>query len=173
MGKEIGSAALVAEAHHAHVDGLTSLAVLGGAIGVWLGYPLADPIVGLLIAVVIFRIVWKSAREVLTRLLDGIDPSVVDEITHAIGHVEGVREISEVRVRWSGHRMLAEINLAVDPGLSVEAAHEIASEVRHQLLHHLKYLSNATIHVDPTSVSGEHHHQIGEHEHDDYTVHSH
>src|SRR5215208_6096905 len=82
VGKEIGSAALIADGYHARVDGLTSLAVLFGAIGVWLGYPLADPVIGLLITVMILRIVWEAARSVFTRLLDGVDPEVIDEINH-------------------------------------------------------------------------------------------
>ncbi|MBI4688882.1 MAG: cation transporter [Nitrospirae bacterium] len=74
VGKEIGSAALIADGQHARVDGLTSLAVLFGAVGVWLGYPLADPIVGLFITITILRIVWASGKAVFVRLLDGVDP---------------------------------------------------------------------------------------------------
>src|SRR5215210_5211723 len=100
VGKEIGSAALIADGYHARVDGLTSLAVLFGAIGVWLGYPLADPIVGLLITVMILRIVWESAAAVFTRLLDGVDPDIVDRIKAEAKRAEGVEDVSEVRVRW-------------------------------------------------------------------------
>jgi len=64
VGREIGSAALVADGYHARTDGWTSLAVLAGAVGVWLGYPLADPIVGLLIAAAILVIVWQSGKAV-------------------------------------------------------------------------------------------------------------
>lgn len=173
VGKEIGSAALIADGYHARVDGLTSLAVLFGAIGVLLGYPLADPIIGLLITVAIARIVWDSAKAVFSRLLDGVDPEVTEEIKHAISHVSGVKDITEVRIRWLGHRLRAEVNVAVDPNLSVEEGHEIAIEVQHQLLHHLNYLSNATIHVDPTDSSGEAYHRIEEHEHDNLPIHSH
>ena len=173
VGKEIGSAALVADGYHARADGLTSLAVLFGAFGVWLGYPMADPLVGLLITAAILRIVWESASAVFTRLLDGIDPEVIDEVRHAVNHIEGVHGVTEVRVRWSGHRLHAEVNVAVSPELSVEKGHEIAKEVRHQLLHHLRYLSNATIHIDPMTASGEEHHRIGEHAHGDLPVHSH
>jgi len=173
VGKEIGSAALVADGHHARVDGLTSLAVLFGAIGVWLGYPLADPVVGLLITVAILRIVWESGKSIFTRMLDGIDPEVIDEIRHAVNHTAGVTDISEVRVRWLGHRLHAELNIAVSPQLSVEKGHEIAKEVQHRLLHQLRYLSNATIHVDPVSASGEAYHRIEQHEHDNLPVHSH
>lgn len=173
VGKEIGSAALIADGQHARVDGLTSLAVLFGAIGVWLGYPLTDPIVGLVITVTILRIVWESGKAVFSRLLDGVDPEVVDEIRHAANHTPGVQDITEIRVRWIGHRLHAEVNIAVTPELTVEQGHEVAIEVRHQLLHHLRYLSNVTIHIDTLRASGEHHHNIPEHRHDDLPSHSH
>jgi cation diffusion facilitator family transporter len=173
IGNEIGSAALVADGHHARVDGLTSLAVLFGAIGVWLGYPLADPVVGLLITIAILRIVWQSGKSVFTRMLDGVDPEIVDEIRHTVNHTSGVEGVSEVRVRWLGHRLHAELNVTVAPELSVENGHEIAKEVRHRLLHELRYLSNATIHVDPANAPGEAHHRVAEHEHDDLPAHSH
>ena len=173
VGKEIGSAALIADGYHARVDGMTSLAVLFGAIGVWLGFPLADPIVGLLITAAIVRIVWDSGKTVFTRLLDGIDPEVLDEIKHAINHIPGVQDASEVRVRWLGHRLHAEVNIAVDPELSVESGHQIAQDVRHQLLHHLRYLSDAIIHVDPVNSSGEKYHRSPEHAHDNLPPHTH
>ena len=173
VGKEIGSAALVADGYHARVDGLTSLAVLFGAIGVWLGYPIADPIIGILITIAIIRIVWESGKAVFTRLLDGVDPKVIDEIRHTINHIQGICDITEVRVRWLGHRLHAEINLTVNSELSVDQGHEIAKDVRHQLLHHLQYLSNATIHVDPVNASGEEYHSIAEHIHDNLPAHAH
>ncbi len=173
VGKEIGSAALIADGYHARVDGFTSLAVLFGAVGVWLGYPLADPIVGVLITIAILGIVWESGKTVFIRLLDGVDPKVIDEIKHAANHTDGVKDITEVRARWSGHRMHAELNIAVNPELSIEKGHEIAREVRHRLLHCLKYLSNVTIHVDPANTSGEEFHHIDKHKHDDLPFHSH
>jgi cation diffusion facilitator family transporter len=173
VGKEIGSAALIADGYHARVDGMTSLAVLGGAIGVWLGFPLADPIVGMLITIAILFIVWDSTKSVFARLLDSIDPEVVDEISHAVSHVKGAQSDSEIRVWWLGHRLHAEVNVAVDARLSVEEGHRIAHEARHQLLHHLKYLSNAIIHIDPAHSSGEDYHRVANHAHDDLPGHSH
>lgn len=172
-GKEIGSAALVADGYHARIDGLTSLGVLIGVIGVWLGYPQTDPFVGLAITVVIFKIVWDSGKALLTRLLDGVDPEVIDEVRHAAHHVGEVLDVTEVRVRWQGHRLLAEVNIAVDSHQSVAQGHQIANEVRHQLLHHLPYLASVTIHVDPASASGEQHHRISHHAHDELSTHSH
>lgn len=173
VGREIGSAALIADGYHARVDGWTSLAVLFGALGVWLGYPLADPLVGLLITVAILGIVWQSAKAVFTRMLDGVDPDVTDEILHAAHHVSGVREVSEVRARWIGHRLHAELNIATDPGLTVAEGHTITKEVHHQLLHHLPYLSKATIHIDPIEEAGERHHHVVSHAHDGLQAHSH
>lgn len=173
VGKEINSAALIADGYHARVDGWTSLAVLVGAIGVWMGYPLADPLVGLFITLAILGIVWQSAKAVFSRMLDGVEPEHMDEIAHAAHHVSGVEEVSEVRARWIGHRLHAEMNVAVDPALSVAEGHAIAKEVHHQLMHHLPFLSHATIHIDPVEEAGETYHHIHEHSHDGLPAHSH
>jgi cation diffusion facilitator family transporter len=173
VGRQIGSAALVADGYHARTDGWTSLAVLVGAAGVWLGYPLADPIVGLLIAAAILGIVWQSGKMVFTRLLDGVDLAVIDELRLAADRVEGVEDVAEVRARWVGHRLRAEVNVAVDPDLSVAEGHAIAREVNHRLLHELGYLDMAVIHVDPAQESGEEHHRVDEHSHDGLPLHSH
>lgn len=173
VGKEIGSAALVADGHHARVDGLTSLAVLVGAIGVALGYPLADPLVGMFITVAILKIAWDSGQEIFARLLDGVDPEIVDEIHHAAGETPGVLAVTEVRVRWLGHRMHAELHATVSGGLTVTEGHAIAQAAQHNLLHHLPYLSGATIHIDPAEASGPDHHRIEKHAHDDLPEHGH
>jgi cation diffusion facilitator family transporter len=173
VGRQIGSAALIADGYHARTDGWTSLAVLVGAIGVWLGYPLADPVVGLLIAAAILVIVWQSAKMVFSRLLDGVDPEVIEEIRHASGRVEGVTDVAEVRARWVGHRLRAEVNVAVDPGLSVAEGHTVAREVSHRLSHELGYLDMAVVHVDPLQEAGEGHHRVAAHSHDGLPTHSH
>jgi len=164
VGKEIGSAALVVDGKHARIDGLTSLSVFFGAFGVYAGYPLADPLIGILITIAILRVVWDAGREVLTRVIDGVDESVPDEIREAATHVEGVQKVSEVRVRWIGHRLRAEVNVAVDPQLTVEASHAIAKEVRHHLLDHLEFLDDALVHIDPLGASGEEYHYVKGHD---------
>jgi cation diffusion facilitator family transporter len=172
VGREIGSAALVADGSHSRVDGLASLTVLFGAIAIELGYPSADPLAGLLLTAVIFRIVWESGRSVFARLLDGVNPGMVDEIQRIVSSIPQVQEVSEVRVRWLGHRLHAEVNVAVNPEMPVEQGHKIATRVQHELLHHLPYLSDTAVHVDPVTASGEKHHRIDEHTHDDLTAHS-
>ncbi len=151
-GKEIGSAALVADGYHARTDGYTSLAVLVGAVGVWLGYPLADPVVGIAITLMILPIVWDSAKEVIVRMLDGVDPAIPEQISAAARGVEGVVEVSDVRARWLGHRLEAEVAVVVDASLSVEQGHAIATALRHELLDKVAHLQEATVHVDPSGA---------------------
>ena len=143
-----------------------------GALGVWLGYPLADPLVGLLITAAILWLIWQSGTLVLIRALDGVDPEIVHDLRHAAAHVPGVRAPTEVRARWVGHYLQAEISIAVAPELSVADGHALATEVRHQLLHHVRYLSEAIIHIDPLDKAGAEHHRITEHIHDGLPAHS-
>jgi cation diffusion facilitator family transporter len=145
VGREIGSAALIADGYHARTDGLTSLAVVLGAVGVWLGFPLADPIVGLLITAAIFGIVGQSARAVLTRALDGVEPGVTAEIRHAAAHVPGVAQVVDVKARWLGHRLQAEVVIGVADDLSLAHAQSIAASLEHQLFAHLPVLGAASI----------------------------
>jgi cation diffusion facilitator family transporter len=144
IGREIDSAALIADGYHARTDGLTSLAVVIGAVGVWLGFPLADPIIGLLITLAIFGIVWQSAKAVLTRMLDGIEPRIIDEIRHAAGHVPGLR-LCEARARWLGHRLRADLVVSLDPAQSVADATRLIETLRSELREHLPALDEARI----------------------------
>jgi cation diffusion facilitator family transporter len=173
VGREIGSAALVADGYHARADGVTSLAVLIGAIGVWLGYPVADPLMGVLITVGILHLGWQSVSTVFTRMLDGVDPEIVDAAEHAARRAAGVDDVGEVRARWIGHRLTLELNVAVSPALTVTEGHEVAKEVRHQVLHHVPHVSHVMVHVDPSAESGETFHHIESHAHDGLPVHVH
>lgn len=145
VGREMHSAALIADGYHARTDGLTSLAVVVGAAGVWLGFPLADPIIGLLITLAIFVIVWQSARAVFTRLLDGVEPGVIDEIEHAAGHVQHVQRIDDIRARWLGHKLAVELSIGLERGLSLEQADDIKNAVRQALNEHIAALHSTRI----------------------------
>lgn len=130
VGKRIGSAALVADGQHARVDGFTSLAVLLGAAGVALGYPVLDPLIGLLITVAILFIVKDSARSVWRRMMDAVEPEIVSGIEEAAESTEGVEKVESVRARWVGHRIHSEVRIRVDGGLSVDEGEEISGRVR-------------------------------------------
>jgi len=154
VGRRIGSAALVADGLHARTDGLTSLAVLVGAVGVALGAEWADPVVGLLVSVAILRVLVQAARTVGERLLDAVDPALVASAEDVLGHVEGVAEVGEVRIRWVGHRLHADARITVDRDLGIVAAHEIAERAYHDLLHQVPRLAGAVIHTDPCRHDG-------------------
>ncbi|WP_328823387.1 cation diffusion facilitator family transporter [Metallococcus carri] len=152
VGRQIGSAALVADGLHARTDGFTSLAVLLGAGGVALGWRAADPIVGLLITVAILGVLRSAVKQVGARLMDAVDAGVVDQASAAITSVSGVNSVRELRVRWIGHTLRAEADITVNPTLSVGEAHDLAHHAEGHLLAEVKRLSAATIHVSPVGA---------------------
>lgn len=149
VGRQIGSAALVADGLHARTDAFTSLAVLLAALGAWLDIPHADPAVGLLITAMILLVLKDAAREVFSRMLDAVDPDVVAAAEHELAHVPGVREVTRVRLRWVGHALHAEVDLTAAEDLTLAQAHTIAVAAEHALLHALPRLAGATVHIDP------------------------
>ncbi|MDF2746202.1 MAG: Cobalt-zinc-cadmium resistance protein CzcD [Propionibacteriaceae bacterium] len=163
VGKRIGSAALVADGYHARTDGFTSLAVVFGAIGVLLGFPQADPIVGLLITVAILFVLKDAVRQVFGRLMDAVDPVLVELVEHTAGHVPQVEAVSGVRLRWIGHRLDAALHVTVDCDLSVADGHRVGEDVRHALFHEIKGLDHALVHVDPCDHRGDIHHDVTAH----------
>ena len=149
IGRRIGSAALVADGQHARTDGLTSLGVLAGAIGVAIGLERADPIAGLAIMVAILFVLWDACRSVFRRILDGTDESTVVMLEEVAASVQGVEHVTSAKARWTGHALNADIEIQVESTLTVEQGHRIAEEVEHELLHAIPRLLGATVHVDP------------------------
>ena len=147
-GRRIGSAALVADGVHARTDGLTSLAVLLGAAGGGLGLAWADPLVGLLITVAILAVLRGSVREVGRRLMDAVDPELVDAAERGLRAVDGVRDVGALRMRWIGHTLRAEAEVVVDGTLSVVAAHRVAAAAEQAMIRAVPRLLGATVHVD-------------------------
>jgi cation diffusion facilitator family transporter len=149
VGRRIGSAALVADGLHARTDGFTSLAVLAGAAGVAAGFPLADPIVGLLITVAILAVLRTAVRDVYRRIMDAVDPELVDQAESALLATPGVLEVRAIRMRWIGHRLHAEADLDIDGRISVTDAHRLAHDAEHRLTRDLPKLRAAAIHAYP------------------------
>lgn len=157
VGRDIGSAALVADGLHARTDGFTSLAVLVGAGGVALGFEQADPIVGLLITIAILAVLRDASREVYRRLMDAVDPELADRVETVARETGGVHDIGEVRIRWIGHSLRAELEVVVDATISVLDAHRVTDEVEHRLIHQVPRLTAALVHADPYAQHGDSH----------------
>jgi cation diffusion facilitator family transporter len=162
-GRRIGSAALVADGLHARTDGFTSLAVLLGAGGVWAGWDWADPVVGLAITGAILVAGWQAGRQVVQRLMDSIDPALIDQAEAALRDVPGVLGAGQVRMRWIGHRLRAECAILVDPASTAAAAHRVAAEAEPALVHAIPRLTAAVVHAD---VLADHMLDGAEHDHD-------
>jgi cation diffusion facilitator family transporter len=163
VGRQIGSAALVADGLHARTDGFTSLAVVLGAGGVALGFPLADPIIGLVITVAILVVLRDAAKEVFRRLMDAVDPAVVDLAERIAADVPGVQSAGDVRMRWIGHSLRTELAVTVDSALTVEEAHRIAHQVEKQLMHNVPRLTAAVVHTEPAVGAEAAHDLVGHH----------
>jgi cation diffusion facilitator family transporter len=157
-GERIGSAALIADGYHARTDGFTSLAVVLGALGVWLGFALADPLVGLAITLAILFVLRGAAVQVWRRLMDAIDPQLLDQAESAALSAEGVQAVSSVRARWIGHTIHAEAEVVADGDITLVEAHAVAERARHAMLHAVPKLASVTVHVDPCDHDGLDHH---------------
>jgi cation diffusion facilitator family transporter len=171
-GRRIGSAALVADGLHARTDGLTSLGVLLGALGVALGFQRADPIVGLVITAAILLVLKDATRSVYYRLMDAVDPDQVDQAIAIAGRVAGVEGVDALRLRWIGHRLHAEVEVLVDPALPMTRAHTVAHDVHHALLHGVPRLDSVIVHASPVSRDGTDYHAVIAH-HGDGRPHRH
>jgi cation diffusion facilitator family transporter len=154
VGRRIGSAALEADGHHARTDGFTSLAVALGAAATWVGFERADPIVGLVISIAIFAVLRGAARRVFHRLMDAVDSDIIASIEHIAAHVDGVQRVGAVRARWVGHRLATSIAVVVNDDLTVRQGHDVAEDVRHDLLHNVRHLDDIDVHVDPVARDG-------------------
>lgn len=149
VGRRIGSVALVADGLHARTDGFTSLAVLLGAGGVALGIPLADPVIGIVITVAILAVLRTVVLDVFRRLMDGVDPVLVDAAEAALRAEPGVIGVRSVKMRWIGHQLHADAELDIASGTTLDGAHRIAHEAKHTLTHAVPKLSTALIHAYP------------------------
>ena len=155
IGRKIGSAALTADGLHARSDGLASLSVVVGAIGAALGFEYADPIASLVIGIAIIGVLREAARDIYRRLMDSVDPRLVDKAKEVLASTPGIEGIGAVRIRWIGHDLRAEADILSDSELSLVESHRISEEAHHRLLHEIPRLSEAVIHTSPKYKSGD------------------
>ncbi|MFH1329925.1 MAG: cation diffusion facilitator family transporter [Actinomycetota bacterium] len=156
-GRRLGSEALVADGRHARTDALTSLAVVAAGAGALAGVTWADPVAGLAVALAIVIMLTQTGARVLGRMLDAVDPHLAAHLEEAAASCEGVEAVTDLRLRWHGHRLDVVAAVAVDPGLSVAVGHAIAQEVGHAIMHALPYRVSPIVHIDPHGVLDSHH----------------
>ncbi len=152
-GREIGSEAMVADGLHARTDGFTSLAVLVAALAVWLGFPILDPIIGILIGIAIVFITRDAALAMWHRLMDAVDPELIETVEQVIHEHDEIKAVPRLQMRWLGHRLYAEATLALDANLTVAQGEAIADHITHHLYHALPALAGATIAAVPWDAS--------------------
>lgn len=152
VGQRIGSAALVADGVHARIDGFTSLSVVLGAIGVLFGFPLADPIIGLLIAISILVLLWGTVKSIGARLMDAIDPDILDKVDHALRHTNGITDVTKLQIRWIGHRLHGAAVVEVNADTLHEADH-IAQHAQAHVKGELRNLDEFDVTAVPPATS--------------------
>ena len=148
VGRRIGSDAMVADGQHARIDGLTSLAVLIAVLGTLIGLPILDPIVGIVIAFAIVGITWTAIKAVWYRLMDAVDPHLVEHVEGHVLGVDGVEEILSLRMRWVGHRMYGALQLRIAEGKTLAESQAIVHAVRHEAQHVIPQLDELTVQVE-------------------------
>ncbi len=147
VGRQIGSDAMIADGQHARVDGLTSLAVLGAVFGALIGVPVLDPIIGIVIGVAIVGITWNATKSTWYRLMDAVDPHMLHHMQHAIEDSDGVVALNQLRARWVGHRLYADVVITLASELTIGEANTIVHDVKHRLTAVAPHLDDITVEV--------------------------
>jgi cation diffusion facilitator family transporter len=157
VGRSINSGALEADGIHSRIDALVSA---GAAIGVGLaagGVGWADPIAGLAITGMILYILAGTVRDLFYRMMEAVDPKVIEEIEEHARSVPGVLGVHDIRARWVGRQMAVVLHVDCDPSLSLKQAHDLAVEVEHEVGHAVP-AGRLDVHMDPGT--GHHHHEV-------------
>jgi cation diffusion facilitator family transporter len=153
-GRKIGSDAMIANGLHARTDGLTSLAVLVAAVGAFLGYLVVDAIVGILMGIVILFITKDAAKSMWYRLMDAVDPIIVERAEEVLKKHPDVKGVKRLQMRWVGHRLHAEAVISLDADLNAAECSSISEHLSHHLYHDIPNLAEATIAFVPWSAGG-------------------
>ena len=155
VGRGLNSSALEADGVHSRIDALVSA---GAAIGIglaWAGLTLADPIAGLLITLMILYILAGTVKDLFLRMMDAVDPHLIEDIREAAARVDGVLGVHDVRARWVGRELIAVIHIDCDPRASLESAHAVAQKVEHEVAHDVP-TARLDIHMDPGTTEHSH-----------------
>jgi cation diffusion facilitator family transporter len=155
VGRGIKSESLAADGIHSRIDALVSAGAFVGIGLAGLGLKIADPIVGVLITFAIVYVLAGTVRQLFYRMMDAVDPTIVDEITHAALSVSGVLQVHDVRVRWVGRELVAAMHVDCDSKATLEEAHALAIRVEDAVRHEVP-AARLEIHMDPGTAKHKH-----------------
>ena len=153
IGEEINSRGLIADAHHHRSDALSSIAALIGIGGAKLGFRFLDPLAGLVVAFLILKVGYEIMRDTSYELMDGRpDKDKIDNIRSLADSIEGVQEIRDIKLRSYGPNYIVDLKIVVIDQLSVAEGHNIAREVKSEIINNTEDVKDVLVHVDPLSV---------------------
>ena len=155
VGRGIGSESLAADGIHSRIDALVSAGAFVGIGLAGIGLTIADPIVGILITVAIVYVLAGTVKQLFYRMMDAVDPTIVDEITNAATSVSGVLQVHDVRVRWVGRELVAAMHVACNPKSTLEDAHALSMRVEDAVCHEVP-AARLEIHMDPGTARHKH-----------------
>ncbi len=157
VGRGIGSESLEADGIHSRIDALVSAGAFAGIGLAGLGLTIADPILGILITVAIVFALAGTVKQLYYRMMDAVDPTIIDELTSSATAVPGVLAVHDVRVRWVGRELVAVMHVDMDPKSTLENAHAIAMRVEDAVCHEVP-AARLEIHMDPGTTPHTHTH---------------
>jgi len=150
IAKETRSKLLLANAWHQRSDAISSVVVLFGIGAVLLGYPFADAIAALVVALMVAKIGLNLVFDSIKELVDtSLPPELVAEIREAIHQIDGVEGIHLLRTRQMGEDAYIDAHIVVDPRITVSEGHSIGDAVRDDLIRRFDDVMDVLVHVDP------------------------
>ena len=149
----IGSGALLADAWHHRSDAMSSVGSLIGIAGARLGFPILDPLAGILICFFIFKAAYDIFKDALRKMVDeSVEEDIVTELREKILQEEGVLEVDDIRTRVFGARYYVDVEIAADGNQSLSEAHDIAERVHDHMEELFPDIKHIMVHVNPAQA---------------------
>lgn len=146
--KRLKSEVLAADANHTLSDALVSIGVIVGLIAVALGFPVADPVMALVVTIAILATAYDVFKHALSTLSDRARIPEEDLREVAMG-VEGVQDAHRIRTRGTEGEVYADLHVLVAPEMTVGAAHELADRVEAAVQAKFPTVIEVLVHIEP------------------------
>lgn len=150
-GVKTNSPSTIANAMDNRSDAFSSIAALLGILGAKLKYPVLDPVAGIVVALFIFKMSYDIAMDAVGQIMDeSVGEEKIQKVTTLALTVNGVKNVHGIKVRQSGAAFLVDLDIVVDPKITVEMAHDIGESVREMIRVHMDRVSDVRVHIDPS-----------------------